>query len=418
MADKRSVGFRQLTLNDPKLGLHSEIHLRCLQQEDNYYGGIANLIAVWQSNVTINHLEVSFAEYEPAALEGDDNNNDNEHLIIQPILEHLIRNRTQLRKLTLSRAPWPQTPATLELIFQFMEAATQNVWIEELNLSYISSFPVSYLARFFRVNRNIKRLAIDRCGVVASAGGNATVAVTNNDIANALQTLHIKRLYQFSEEAASEVVNLVLHPSNQNLVELELGHIVFDNDKAASSVFFGALLGRPNIKRLRVLEDCLINHFEIIMNVATNIQALSVDFDFYNKKAKMVNLTRMKCLLELNLTFFPLNDFFSEEDKSKFVRAVEQHPSLRTITLQDPGNCFTPAQQQQLRTLCGDRNAVLRELVTSAENEDQLAPPPQVPRLLTTCHNCPTAALALLLSLKDKVGPPKSQKRLREIEED
>jgi len=66
---------------------------------------------------------------------------DNERLI-QPIPEHLIRNRQQLRTLHLSHS---QAPAQLGLFFQFIEAATQNPLIEELRLGNINSLPVDGL---------------------------------------------------------------------------------------------------------------------------------------------------------------------------------------------------------------------------------------------------------------------------------
>jgi len=67
-------------------------------------------------------------------------------LCIQQILEHLIRNQIQLRKLTLSHAG---TPAQNDSVLQFMEAATQNPKIEDLSFRFIPSFPVSHFAQFF-----------------------------------------------------------------------------------------------------------------------------------------------------------------------------------------------------------------------------------------------------------------------------
>jgi len=136
------VGFHELARNDPNLGQKSSVFLRYLQPNDEHYGGIDNLIAVWQSNDTVDHLCVIFDGYDTPTQE------DNERLI-QPILEHLIRSRTQLRKLSLWDA---RTPALLQLILQFMEAATQNVLIEELSFYSIINLTVDHFARLFRTN--------------------------------------------------------------------------------------------------------------------------------------------------------------------------------------------------------------------------------------------------------------------------
>jgi len=60
---------------------------------------------------------------------------------------------------------------------------------------------------------------------------------------------------------------------------------------------------------------------------------------------------------------------------------------------------------------------MLREMLAAAAVEDQRAPP-EVPRFLSTpCNNCPAARLALLIALKDKVGPrPESKKRKQEAD--
>jgi len=252
------------------------------------------------------------------------------------------------------------------------------------------------------MNRNIKRLDIRGCTVVAGVDTSTTTVLNNIDV-NALQTLHISTSTTFTEEAAREIICLVLHPSNQNLVELELGSIVFGNDSVVASEFFDALLGKATIKRLTVDQGCL-SHFNIVVKVATKVEALSVDIGLRDvgeanpprcPEVLTRTLPKMKHLLELNLS---CTSPLSEEAKNKFVRSVEQHSNLTTMTLRDPHNRFSPAQHQKLR-MCGNRNVMLRELLIRAGKEDQPVPP-QVPRFLTTCHNCPTAALALLVSLK------------------
>jgi len=87
---------------------------------------------------------------------------------------------------------------------------------------------------------------------------------------------------------------------------------------------------------------------------------------------------------------------------------LERHAKLTTITLDDPNGNFTPEEHQKLRS-CGNRNVMLLDLIR-ASNELNTPAPPQVPRFLTTCNNCTTAALALLVSLKGKVGPPSVMK--------
>jgi len=304
-----------------------------------------------------------------------------------------------------------------------MEAATQNDLIEELSLSGFASIPVGHFAQFFPMNRNIKRLEIRGISVGGGETATTTAVAHNNTMDNALQTLRIEGATHFTEDAARKFIHLVLHPSNQNLVELELsshgslgtGSVQFDNDNVVAPTFFRALLEKPTIKRLGLLDYCSTNHFEIIMNASTKIEAFSVKFDRSSGKAKMVTLTRtlskMKHLLELNLAVpYHVVPLYSEEDKNNFVRSVEQHTNLTTVTLQDAGNRFTPAQQQKLRTF-GNRNVMLRELIC-ASNKLNTPAPPQVPHFLATCHDCPAAALALLVSRKDKVGPPESQKRM------
>jgi len=56
---------------------------------------------------------------------------------------------------------------------------------------------------------------------------------------------------------------------------------------------------------------------------------------------------------------------------------------------------------------------MLPELIRTS-NKLGTPAPPGIPRVLTTCQNCPNAALALLVSLKDKVGPRQSQKLKQE----
>jgi len=82
---------------------------------------------------------------------------------------------------------------------------------------------------------------------------------------------------------------------------------------------------------------------------------------------------------------------------------------MTTVSLPDPVNdYFTPAQQQTLRT-CGKRNAMrrdamFRELIRASDQVNTPVPP-LVPHFLATyCRNCPAAAFALVLSLKDKMG--------------
>jgi len=411
----KSVRFEELALNDPNLG---QEFLLCLYDlhlaGGGIHGGIDNLIQVLQSNVTVNHLTFGLLGYTPTL---QDNT-----LYIQPILQHLIRSRTQLRKVSVSwlLMPSPATLALRELLFQIMEAATQNPLIEELALSE-GTLPVSHFTRLFNMNRNIKRLELQSgcivTGVVATTNV-AAIAVSNDNV-NVLQMLSISGGTKFTEEAASEFLQVLQHPSDRNIAELELGHIEFDNDSAVAPAFLRALVGKSTIKRVKLPMNCRPNHFKSIARAATNVEALSVVIHPDNVKEKMLTLTRtlpkLKHLLELNLTCVSPRwrnaiCAVSKEARNKFVRFVEQHTNLTTVTLRDLRNfCFSPAQQHTLRT-CGNRNVMLRELLTSAGNEDEPAPP-QVPRFLTTCHNCPNAALAILMALKDKVGPPGSQKR-------
>jgi len=407
---ERCVGFSYLSLNDPNLGHKAEITLWMLQDEGInpvIYGGIDNLIAVWQSNVTVDHLSVFFGRYTPTQ---EDNGR-----LIQPIMEHLISNRTQLRKLSLRGTP---VQAQHELILQFMEAATQNPLIEELHLRDFSiDFPVSHFAQFFRMNRNIKKLDFWNISIVAgvdTATNVAAIALNNNN-ANALQMLSIDSFIRFTEEAARKFLQIMLHPSNQNLYQLGFGGIQFDNDSLVAPLFFGTLLGKSTIKNLTLHERCCPNHFEIIVKEATaNIEALSASICQHatNVLTLARALPKMKHLSELNLIFPGNNNrVLSENVRHSFVRSVEQHTNLKTVTLQGPRDHFTQAESRKLRA-CGDRNVLLRELLSSAGKENQPAPP-QVPCFLTTCNNCPAAALALLVALKDKVGPPESQKRSR-----
>jgi len=70
--------------------------------------------------------------------------------LIQPILEHLIRNRPQLRKLTLNYGRESAIQG------QFMLTAAENPFIEELKLFCCHGLQTSHLDRFFRLNRNIR----------------------------------------------------------------------------------------------------------------------------------------------------------------------------------------------------------------------------------------------------------------------
>jgi len=167
-------------------------------------------------------------------------------------------------------------------------------------------------------------------------------------------------------------------------------------------------------------------HPAIISFVALLLESLSVDISLDRHPALAVtnatmlevlarSLPKMKRLSELRLSCRANRRFgFSEESKRAFVHAVERRTNLTTITLEDPANHFTPAQHQTLRT-CAHRNAMLPELIRASIKLHTPAPP-GIPRVLTTCHNCPNAALALLVSLKDKVGPRQSQKRTQKGE--
>jgi len=137
MADERIVRFEELALNDPNLGHAGSIVLQALQRAGGHaYGGFDNLIAVWQSNVTVSHHNVTLACYDSTQ------EYDNERLV-QPILEHLIRNRIHLRKLTLSSGRMPQ-----ELNFRFIEGAAQNPSVEALCL-IVANLSVHHFARVF-----------------------------------------------------------------------------------------------------------------------------------------------------------------------------------------------------------------------------------------------------------------------------
>jgi len=173
-------------------------------------------------------------------------------------------------------------------------------------------------------------------------------------------------------------------------------------------------LGKPTIKRLKLL-DCRLHHFEILLNSATNVETLSVSLPRVHIQFSHVFATatlqldvlarvlpKMKRLSELNLSSYDQPLGLSEEVKHALVQAVEQHANLTTVTLEDPHGNFTPAEQQRLRS-CGNRNVMLRELIRASHKLNTPAPP-QVPSFLTTCHNSPTAALALLVALKDKLG--------------
>jgi len=266
------------------------------------------------------------------------------------------------------------------------------------------------------MNRNIKKLNFWNSIVTGVDTVNCVAAIAaNNNNVNALQTLHLDGGTHFTEEAAREFLQIMLHPFILNLVQLGFGGIQFDNDSLAATLFFGALLGKSAIKNLTLHQRCCPNHFEIILKKATaNIEALSVVICQHatNVLTLARALPKMKHLSELNLIFpSHLNRVLSNNVRHPLVRSVEQHTNLKTVTLQGPRNHFTPAQSRKLHT-CGSRNILLRELLTSAGKENQPAPP-QIPCFLTTCHNCPTAALALLVALKGKVGPSESQKRSR-----
>jgi len=224
---------------------------------------------------------------------------------MRPILD-LIRNRTQLRKLTVGRRssrkqksdPRQKNHAPALALLQFMEVATQNPTIEELSLSFIRYLPVSHLVRFFRMNSNIKRLEINNCGIWAG-GGDTAAAIARCNTTNALQTLRIEDLTRFTKDAATEFRQIILHPSNQNLVELEMGGLRFEND-GQEKAFFTAVLGKPTIKRLKLLDiNSLSDNFEIIMKAATNIEALSVPFEYNTTGGERLLMTLARALPKL-----------------------------------------------------------------------------------------------------------------------
>jgi len=394
--------FEELELNDPNLGWMSPIDLSHLQQ-GTAYGGIDNLIEVWQSNTTVNNLILVWDRYAATP-------EDNEHLI-QPILEHLIRNRTQMHILTIANVD-TNNPTLLQAVLQAMEAAAQSTSLEELWLFGIHSFPASHLQRFFSGNRNLKTLRFVSCAFLdvaaADTDTDTALALGNSHADNALETIYIANQTWSSKQAAKAFIQFMLHPSNQNLVELGVGHIVFENGVVAKEVF-RALLGTPTIVKVRLLQSCLSNHFPIILDAAAanNIEKLTVrDINVTEKLEYLTRaLPKMKRLSELEMEIGDVA--ISEDAKSKLIRAVEQHTTLTSVELDDPNDTFTAAEIRMLRR-CGIRNTVLPELLSSAEKEEEPAPP-QVPRFLTTCHNCPTAALALLVALKNKVGPLQTQ---------
>jgi len=95
--------------------------------------------------------------------------------------------------------------------------------------------------------------------------------------------------------------------------------------------FFAALVGKT-IKRL-ILKGCRSKHFEIIMNAATNTEVFSVNLFAYRFDAMARVLPKMQRLLELNISCTrPLD--CTEEVKHAFVRSVEQHANLTTMTLE------------------------------------------------------------------------------------
>jgi len=161
----------------------------------------------------------------------------------------------------------------------------------------------------------------------------------------------------------------------------------FENDGVLAPEILGALVGKSTIKKLKLQEHCTSNHFQIIMEAATNsIEVLSVDIRRRpgdtnpNVMALAGALSKMTELSELNLSFsyygyfddgdytwydedFTEEELFSEEAKRKLLCAVEQLTALTTVTLDDPRNHFTPDQSQKLRT-CSDRNVLLRLATT------------------------------------------------------
>jgi len=121
----------------------------------------------------------------------------------------------------------------------------------------------------------------------------AATTVVNNNITDALETLSITQGTAFTDEAARDFINLMLRPSNQNLVELYLR-------SALGPVFFGALVGKPSSKE------------SIFLKGATNIDALIVDIDEDDSTTKLTELAlalpKMKHLLELQL-FCSVSDY-------------------------------------------------------------------------------------------------------------
>jgi len=252
MAGRFFLNFDDLALNDPSLSPNFNLLLGHLQN-DNGYGGIDNLIEVWESNVTVDCIYLCLEGY--VSTPGDDAR------YIPPILD-LIRNKIQLRKLHLHNTP------LLKILLQFMEAAAENASMEVLHYNNVKNLPVGHLARFFQINRNIKKLELFRSCTIGAGTANiaATAADANNHTINALQTLIIRPFSFTSMRAANEFLQIVLHPSNQNLVELGIDsdsiRFGFDNGIAFAQQFFGALLGKPTIKRLKLLENLLANHVE------------------------------------------------------------------------------------------------------------------------------------------------------------
>jgi len=120
----------------------------------------------------------------------------------------MVRNRTQLRKLSLTGTP----EKTLGLIVQFVKAATENSSTEELSLCEVRNLPVGDLVPLIRMNRNIKRMEIGYGCSFVVGGGIPAAAVADGNTINALQTLIIESLTLFTEEAAREFLRIVLQP--------------------------------------------------------------------------------------------------------------------------------------------------------------------------------------------------------------
>jgi len=311
----RYVGIDELALNDPNLGRRSSIDLEELQ--DDIHGGIDNLIDVWQSNVTVDVLDVYLTGYQPS--------HQDDARLIQPILEHLIRNRPQMRKLSLR---YGREPAILG---QFMLTAAETPFIEELDLFGCARLQTSHLDRFFRLNRNIKRLELSWCELRVGGDERNTAGAADDDTLYVLETLCITML-TLTEGTAREFIDVFLRP-NRNIVELELGSVHFDSDSLLAPAFFAALVGET-VKRLKIRPSTSCEQFEIIMNAATNIEVFSMPFS-HHKKLKVLArvLPKMQRLLELNISCTrPLD--CTEEVKHAFVRSVEQHANLTTMTLE------------------------------------------------------------------------------------